>query len=45
MFTYHFLHPEQMWAVFDPAGYFVAMFETAAQASDYCARHNAKVTK
>ncbi len=42
MFTYHYLQPEKMFGVFDPNGYFVAMFATAAEAADYCARHNSK---
>ena len=42
MYRYHYLNPEKKWGVFDQAGNFVAIFDTAAEASDYCARHNAK---
>ena len=41
MYRYHFLNPEGMWGVFCN-GSFVAMFNTAAEAADYCARHNAR---
>jgi hypothetical protein len=40
--TYHYMTPEKQWGCFDERGYFCAMFDTAAEASDYCARHNAR---
>lgn len=41
MYTYHYLHPEQQWGVFCN-GEFIAMFETPAEARDYCMKHNDK---
>ncbi len=40
MFKYHFLHPEQLWGVFDANGDCVALFGTPDEARDYCTRHN-----
>ncbi len=44
MFRYRKLVPENAWGVFDKSGYCVAIFGTAAEASDYCARHNANAS-
>ena len=42
MYNFHYLHPEGMWGVFDPAGNFVAIFMTPKEAAEYCERHNRK---
>jgi hypothetical protein len=41
MYKYHYLQPENMWGVFFD-GSFVAIFSTAAEAAEFCARNNAK---
>lgn len=41
MYTYHFLDPEKQWGVFKD-GVFVAKFDTATEASNYCIKHNDK---
>jgi len=36
MYTFHYDHPAQHWNVFNPAGYYVASFFTAAEARAFC---------